>query len=808
MGPSMRNRTRSTTRRRFLFLAGAAAVTRLERVFGADQDVTAPQPYFAEVNRALETLAKLGAPIAEADAEHIVALRHQGDRAAVDSAEAILDRYTLAQVRIDGGRTLQISTGAAQRSLVEQGWRLFLIRVLNPTARSATLELTTSGRSGLSQFDAALLPGHMSFEPIPVNSIAQRPYIFDTLNRGPIIEAQWLLSKIEDPATGRGCPIEYHVVQIFSRDRGRRTGVFAFVVSPTAESVSSTFGHRDLDFDCVPSSDVELRISDFDGRGCLASVTIRDDLNRIYPPQVMRLAPDMAFQPQVYRADGETVRLPDGDYTVESKRGPEYLRSIQRVSVGASNKRIDLKLERWIDPAKWGWYSGDTHIHAAGCAHYESPTEGVSPETMIRQVRGEGLAIGDILSWGPGWYYQKQFFKGHAESPPATLEHPELQKSNHATWTPRETPEDSDSALRYDVEVSGFPSSHAGHLVLLRLQEQDYPGTKMIEDWPSWNLPILRWTREQGAVGGYAHCGLGMVVDSAELPNYEIPPMDGLGTQEAIIDVTHGLVDFLSGCDTNPVAELNAWYHMLNCGFRMAMVGETDYPCLTDERPGQGRSYVRLDARPTGDAGYEAWIRGLTAGRLYCGDGRSHFLEFTVNGHRSGGSDLLLNRRETVLVEALVAARLEPAPEIPPKPSHDQLILGQGGWAWHLELARIGGTRAVPVELVVNGQSVDKTTLLADGVPRRIRFKASVARSSWIALRILPSAHTHPVFVLVGEKPIRASQRSAQWCRACVDKIWEVKSPFMRESERPAAADAFDHARGVYEAIIRECKGT
>jgi hypothetical protein len=34
-----------------------------------------------------------------------------------------------------------------------------------------------------------------------------------------------------------------------------------------------------------------------------------------------------------------------------------------------------------------------------------------------------------------------------------------------------------------------------------------------------------------------------------------------------------------------------------------------------------------------------------------------------------------------------------------------------------------------------------------------------------------------------------------------VDKIWEVKSPFMRESERPAAAAAFDHARATYDRI-------
>src|SRR6185312_15855685 len=100
-----------------------------------------------------------------------------------------------------------------------------------------------------------------------------------------------------------------------------------------------------------------------------------------------------------YRADGETVRLPDGQYTIESKRGPEYLRGEQTVVIGGASDQIDIQLKRWIDPAKWGWYSGDTHIHAGGCAHYDYPTEGVSPETMIRQARGEGLAIGDVLTW-------------------------------------------------------------------------------------------------------------------------------------------------------------------------------------------------------------------------------------------------------------------------------------------------------------------------------------------------------------------------------------------------------------------------
>ena len=66
--------------------------------------------------------------------------------------------------------------------------------------------------------------------------------------------------------------------------------------------------------------------------------------------------------------------------------------------------------------------------------------------------------------------------------------------------------------MHYDLEVSGFPSSHAGHIVLLNLKQQDYPGTKTIEDWPTWDLPIFRWAKSQGAIVGFAHSGWGLQV--------------------------------------------------------------------------------------------------------------------------------------------------------------------------------------------------------------------------------------------------------------------------------------------------------
>ena len=109
---------------------------------------------------------------------------------------------------------------------------------------------------------------------------------------------------------------------------------------------------------------------------------------------------------------------------------------------------------------------------------------------------------------------------------------------------------------------------------------------------------------------------------------------------------------------------------------------------------------------------------------------------------------------------------------------------------WNLERARIRGTRKVPVEVVVNGEPVASSELLADGQIRDLEFYVPIPKSSWIALRILPSSHTNPIFALVDGKPIRASRRSAEWCLAAVDQCWSQKAPQIREQER-------DEARGL-----------
>src|SRR5262249_15224460 len=257
----------------------------------------------------------------------------------------------------------------------------------------------------------------------------------------------------------------------------------------------------------------------------------------VYPSRAKRLAPDFAFHPQVYRTDGERIKLPAGDYSVQFSRGPEYLVKSETIKVTDKPQTLTFRLERWIDTRNFAWYSGDHHIHAAGCMHYETPTQGVLPQDMMRHILGEALNVGAVLTWGPCYYYQKQFFEA---------------KVNRLST--------ADNLMRYDLEVSGFPSSHCGHLVLLRLKDQYYPGTKVIEDWPTWDLPILKWAKAQGAVAGFAHSGWGLAITTDALPNYEMPKFDGIGANEYVVDVAHDAVDFISTVDTPFVWELNIWY--------------------------------------------------------------------------------------------------------------------------------------------------------------------------------------------------------------------------------------------------------
>jgi hypothetical protein len=582
-----------------------------------------------------------------------------------------------------------------------------------------------------------------------------------------------------------GLKLEYRILQLYSRDAGKREAKIAFNVGQGTQDLGFR-NEADLLFDAVRASEVSFEVRDEQGKPTTGMFVIRDRQGRVHPSQAKRLAPDFGFHSQVYRADGEVERLPAGEYEIEYGRGPEYLLKRQSVRVTGRKQKLTFNLERWIDPARMNWWSGDHHIHAAGCAHYTKPSEGVHAPDMMRHCLGEDLKVGANLTWGPCFDYQKQFFTGKDD---AVSRHPYL--------------------LHYDIEVSGFGSHQSGHLCLLQLRDQIFPGGDSMGHWPTLCLNTLRWAKKQGALAGPAHSGWGLEVETADLPNYVIPPFNGIGANEYIVDVTHEVpgpegrpvpaVDFISTVDTPYVWELNIWYHTLNAGYRTRISGETDFPCIYGERVGLGRSYVKLDGPLT----YSGWCEGIRKGRNYVGDGRSHLIDFRVGDVAMGenGSELRLSSPGKVRATAKVAALLNETPnrELARRRYNEKPY-------WDIERARVGESREVPVEVILNGQAVARQTVVADGTLREITFEVPIERSSWVALRILPSSHTNPVFVLVDGKPVRSSRRSVEWCLQGVDQCWRNKERFIKPAELADAQAAYEHARVTYRARLAECE--
>jgi hypothetical protein len=822
------------------FIAGAASADDLPILRGVEA-----QPLKAQVRRVAEALEYLGEPLSAEDRRDLdKAAAVMNEDEATEAIQKVLDKRCLAGVSINPESRVKVARGAAPAELVEQGWRVFLVKVHNEGGVTAALRATSP--------NAAPLVTRSTSSPSPRPTV--RPE--DVPNRWldiAVFNQQPLVANLS------GLALEYRIVSLYSRDRGKREATIGFDVGQGTQDV----GFRNeiaVLFEAAPAVRVKLSVLDDDGKPTTGNFVIRDKQQRIYPAMSRRLAPDFFFHAQIYRADGEEVLLPPGDYEVTYNRGPEYLFLTKSITVPAAlEHRESFRLKRWIKLADLGWYSGDHHVHAAGCAHYEAPTEGVTPADMMRHILGEDLNIGCVLSWGPCWYYQKQFFEGAV----------------HKLST-------KDYVMRYDVEVSGFPSQHAGHLCLLRLKEDDYEypqptefdwrfggrdghfkGTKTTEigEWPTWDLPILKWGQDQGGIVGFSHSGWGLALPdygpggeriplvgrapptgtrgraADKLPDYAMPPFDGIGANEFIVDTVHGVCDFISSVDTPSVWELNIWYHALNCGMTTRISGETDFPCIYGDKVGLGRIYVKLDGKgsgfgvqgsaagrtsgkkqplanapavSTGQLDFDAWVQGIKDGRSYVCDGLSHLTEFSANGFGVGergdngrASFLSSKAGQKLTLKVNAAAYLNETPDKWNGQPIKEIRLDQKPY-WHLERARLEGTRKVPVELIVNGYPVETKEITADGKINELSFDYTPKMSSWVAVRIFPSSHTNPIFVELDSKPIRASKRSAAWCKEAVDVCWNQKVKQTRETEKAEAEAAYNVARQAYAKVLEE----
>jgi hypothetical protein len=769
------------------------------------------QPLAAQVERLGKALELLGRPFSP---EIRQALREAGQDAR--RIQLALQSQVLLEVRLGG--QVSAARGKAPAVLQQAGFTPHVIRVVNENGSKAALRVTSPQSGPVYAGVAKLSMERQDQQPLRENENVKGEPRF--------LQLELFQSPPMTPGLS-GLKVEYVLLLIYSSEAGKR------VATLDVEGASAP-----LEFDVLPAVPVRLTLRDFDGKPTTARLTFMDALGHVYPPQAKRLAPDLFFQKQVYRHDGETVLLPPGKFSVTYSRGPEYLALEKQFTVAEKgDTTLALDLRRWVNPIDRGFYAGDHHIHAAGCAHYTKPSEGVLAADMFRQVKGEGLNVGCLLTWGPCYDFQQQFFAptAHALSEPLTL-------------------------IKYDIEVSGFGSQALGHVCLLNLKEQQYPGSEGSKKWPTWTTPVLRWAKQQGGVTGYAHSASGLqvlpvsvgrrlmdsldrdkdgVVTAAEaagallpeefgridadgdgalslaelchaadraadrLPNLAIPEMNSVGAMEIFVTVTQGHCDFISAMDTARIPEWNCWYHLMNCGFPLKVSGETDFPCMSGTRVGQGRVYVQLGKVEKLD--YAAWCEGVAKGRSYVSDGYAHALEFSVGGKLSGEA-LALEKGGKVQVRAKAAFGSQTPREAPYGG-----VLPRGGLrnlGDTVNLLQIGELRPHDrrlVEVVVNGRSVASKEVPADDGEHEVAFEIPVEQSAWVAVRQFPQLHTNPVNVVVGGKPIRASRKSALWCIACIEQLWSMRGKGIAPAERDEAKKAFDAAIEAYRRIAAEC---
>lgn len=788
------------------------------------------QPLGANVERIIQAFQILGHPLpAELQGALAQDIRHRDAQA----IQKRLDEHVLLVVHLNPEVRVKVQRGPAKATISQNAYTPVLVKVVNESTVTRQLSVT-SPQAGKVYAGSSL----GSLKRQQQTELKENENDKGDTNRFLNVEM------FQSPPLTRnlsGLECEYVVVLVNSSEAGKRDATIGFDVGEGTQDIGFR-GETPVLFEVLPAVEVLLTIRDQDGSPTTARLVFRDPQGRIYPSQAKRLAPDFFFQEQIYRADGDSVLLPVGQYQLEYSRGPEYVVLKKDVFVAGRGKdEVDLRLKRWVNPMEFGFYCGDHHIHGAGCSHYTIPTEGVTPRDMFLQVKGEGLNVGCVLTWGPCFDHQRKFFSPVAN----TISEPF-------------------ALIKYDLEISGFGSAALGHVCLLNLKDQTYPGSEgtKAKGWPTWTVPVMRWCKEQGGVTGYPHSAMRVNPEAAalrmvnrydadqdqllsagelqyallpepfgsmddnddghvtmkevqasvtsaanQIPNLVVPEMNGPGAMEIFVSTAENVCDFISAMDTSRIGEWNTWYHLMNCGFPLKLSGETDFPCMSSRRVGQGRVYVQMGDIDFVD--YRQWCHYIAKGRAYVSDGYAHALSFTVNGTANGFEDVNLDEPGTVTVEADVAF----SPQTPVGVVYGNRQPPAGirdiGDTRDLHASRShdilkGGERLI--EIVVNGRVVANKSVQADGQIHHLEFPVSIDKSSWVALRHFPQLHTNPVNVMIRDKPIRASSESARWCIDAIELLWKNRSSNIAESERDAASEAYQRAIALYKRIAEEAR--
>jgi Tol biopolymer transport system component len=444
------------------------------------------------------------------------------------------------------------------------------------------------------------------------------------------------------------------------------------------------------------------------------------------------------FEYGYFHSDGVAeITVPAGLVDIEVWRGPEYAISRAKINVPAGRRIHHLViLDRLDDLPRRGWWSGDVHVHMNYGGAYRN-----TPRQLAFQARAEDLHVVENLIVNKEQRIPDiAYFRTDAD--------------------PVSTPT---FLLRHAQE---FHTSVWGHIGLLGLRSHyllpeyaGYPNTPAASLAPI-NADVADLAHEQGALVGYVH-PFDTKPDPADTTaslTYELP-----------VDVALGKVDYLEVMGySDHLITSEIWYRLLNCGFRLPAGAGTDaFPNFASLRgpPGLVRVFVQTGAT----LNHQRWLAGLKAGRTFVTN--APLLEFSLAGHAIG----------------------------------DEIRLPAGS---HRLTARVGLRSNVPVdhlEIIGNGKIV--ATLRASDT-----VSIPVSTSGWYVLRaynsravppvldLYPFASTSPIYVRVGDDPVRSAEDAAfflQWIER-LERFAKASTAWNSPGEQAAAVRRLAEARAVF----------
>jgi len=384
------------------------------------------------------------------------------------------------------------------------------------------------------------------------------------------------------------------------------------------------------------------------------------------------------------------------------------------------------------------WIEGDTHVHGHGCQG------DLGPDELGAFIQHRHLAFGSALVWGDGYAQDRPHFSGE-DSPVSTPQ----------------------SVLHYDLEVSEFAASHVGHLILLGLRSIDFSPNPFLS--PRSGVSIAPWARAQGArvLVGLSH--------SDHWPadgSFPRDVTDCCTPFELPVHAARGDLSFIEATVRDPRgqfpdASLHLWSLLQDSGFRVALLGASDFPCVHDSV--DPSRTPRTSAFLDGGTGFEAWLDALRKGRAVAGIGRTERLNLRVNGARLG---------EEVRVAAGQPLRLSVEASLDEPGDVQVLASGQGVGRVHLG----SGVQAAPLEI-------------------------TLGRSAWLVASSARSI-TNPVYVVVDGRPIRSADATCYWMRY-LDYVGGLvqRGTLDLGADTDEALSAYRDARTVFEARHAEAGG-